>query len=196
MIYGYWQSYKYFHDKTDMIFKMIRLRQIKESIKSEFSRYFDENFDLISMHFRLGDYKLKQDYHPILPYEYYEKSIHYILEKTTDKKKLVLYFCEKEDNDTVFEHIQRLNKQFPSILFVKADDNIPDWKQLILMSCCNHNNIANRSFSWWGAYMNLYDTKIVCYPSIWFGIRFEFGGRSHQEVMKDLYPDEWIRIVL
>ena len=95
MIYGYWQSYKYFHDKTDIIFKMIRLRQIKESIKSEFSRYFDENLDLISMHFRLGDYKLKQDYHPILPYEYYEKSIHYILEKTTDLirwRSLITYY--------------------------------------------------------------------------------------------------------
>ena len=199
MIYGYWQSYKYFHDTRDIIFKLIRLRQIKESVKNEFSRYFesDKDDELISMHFRLGDYKLKQDYHPILPYEYYEKSIHYILDNNIEKetRKTVLYFCEKEDNDTVLEHIQKLNKQFPNILFMKADDTIPDWKQLILMSCCNHNIIANSSFSWWGAYMNLTDTKIVCYPSIWFGLRITIS-RSHDEYMKDLHPDEWIKIVL
>ena len=59
MLYGYWQSYKYFDDMKDKIFQMIRLQQFKDSVKNEYSKYFYENTDLISMHFRLGDYKTR-----------------------------------------------------------------------------------------------------------------------------------------
>ena len=86
MFNGSWQSYKYFHEMKDKIFQMIRLSQMKESVKTEYSRYFDENPDIqyISMHFRLGDYKTKQYYHPLLPYEYYEKAVECIIK--TNKK--------------------------------------------------------------------------------------------------------------
>jgi len=194
MLYGYWQSYKYFDDMKEKIFQMIRLEQFKFSVVKEYSRYFDEHSDIISMHFRLGDYKYKQEYHPILPYEYYEKALDTILEKSREKTR-VLYFCEKEDNSIVLDHIQRLNKKNPEVLFIKVDDDIPDWKQMVLMSCCNHNIIANSTFSWWGAYMNILETKIVCYPSIWFGIRIT-QQKSHDEYIKDLYPDSWIKINL
>jgi hypothetical protein len=178
----------------DKIFQIIRLNQMKESVKTEYSRYFDENPDIqyISMHFRLGDYKTKQYYHPILPYEYYEKALECIIENNKSKTR-VLYFCEKEDNDTVFEHIQKLNKKYKEILFVKIDDSIIDWKQMILMSCCNHNIIANSSFSWWGAYMNTSLSKIVCYPSIWFGPGM-VSKNYHEIYMKDMYPIDWKKI--
>jgi len=189
---GYWQSYKYFDHMKFRLFQMIRLDQLKESVKTEYSRYFDYNIESISMHFRLGDYKSLPEYHPILPYEYYEKSLQYISENTGQKTR-VLYFCEKEDNDIVLGHIQRLNNKMPEILFIKVDDTISDWKQMILMSCCNHNIIANSTFSWWGAYMNLFEKKIVCYPSIWFGLRIT-QARSHDDYMKDLYPKNWIKI--
>ena len=203
MIYGYWQSYKYFDDVKDKIFQMIRLSQLQELVKTEYSRYFDDDYQCISMHFRLGDYKTKPEYHPILPYEYYQKSMQYILDKEKEKEKekgkeketRVLYFCEKEDNAIVLEHIQRLNQLYPRVLFVKVDDTIVDWKQMILMSCCRHNIIANSTFSWWGAYMNISESKLVCYPSIWFGERM-ISHESHHEYMKDLYPEKWMKIIL
>ena len=196
MFYGYWQSYKYFDDVKNDIFKMIRLDKVKESVKNEYIRYFDETSETISVHFRLGDYKSKQEYHPILPYTYYMKSLGYILEHSNENtKKRVLYFCENEDNDTVLEMIQRLNKIYPDILFIKVDDTISDWKQMILMSCCHYNIIANSTFSWWGAYMNYYEKKIVCYPSLWFGQKITYP-KSSDEYMKDLFPIEWKKINL
>lgn len=193
MFYGYWQSYKYFDHLKNEIFKMIRLDKIKESVKNEYIRYFDDSSETICMHFRLGDYKKKTEYHPILPYSYYLKSLQHIFTVSTSMKKRVLYFCEKEDNNTVLEMIKKLNDHFPDLLFIKVDDSIMDWKQMLLMSCCDHNIIANSTFSWWGAYMNDSTKKIVCYPSIWFGVRVT-QARSHDDYIKDLYPEDWIKI--
>ena len=82
---------------------------------------------------------------------------------------------------------------FEDTIFIKVDDSISDWKQLLLMSGCNYNIIANSSYSWWAAYMNTNEEKIVCYPDIWFGPKI-LCNRSHDEHMKDMFPYDWICI--
>jgi hypothetical protein len=71
--------------------------------------------------------------------------------------------------------------------FLKVDDQIPDYDQLLIMSCCSHNIMANSTFSWWGAYLNENPAKIVCYPSVWFG---ELYTHNHLGMM----PVEWLKI--
>jgi hypothetical protein len=144
----------------------------------------------ISMHFRIGDYKKAQHYHPILPYEYYRKSIAHIVSESTDSYDgigpvyTILYFCENQDIDDVDIIVNRLKTDYPTIVFTKASNKISDWGQMLTMSNCQHNIIANSSFSWWGAYFNNNKQKIVCYPSIWFG---EIAGNN----TSDLCPPEW-----
>jgi hypothetical protein len=124
----------------------------------------------------------------MLPYEYYEKSLEMIPSEELSNYN-VLYFCEEEDNEYVNGIIERLKLKFQVKEFIKVDDTIDDWKQLIIMSCCKINIIANSSFSWWGAYFNINDGKIVFYPSIWF-------GPSIQNDVSDMYPDSWIKILV
>ena len=111
------------------------------------------------MHFRLGDYKKLSEYHPIMSTEYYKKSLEYIIEKL-DYTPNVLYFCEDHDIEDVNKTIQLLKNDFPTVEFERASNQLDDWKQMLLMSCCNHNIIANSSFSWWAAYLNA-NTKIA-----------------------------------
>jgi len=148
----------------------------------------------VSMHFRLGDYKHIQDCHNVLPYRYYEMALENVLvdavgEAGEGKAIRVIYFCEEEDNGIVSAVIEKLTGKFgEAFVFVKARDDLADWKQMLLMACCNYNIIANSSFSWWGAYFNRNADKRVYYPSVWFG-----PCLSHN-YMGDMFPDGWKRI--
>ena len=186
LVFGYFQSPLYFDSEKETIFSLIKLLDSKLNVLKEYPQYSPFNSINISMHFRLGDYKEKQDYHPILPYSYYHNSLaHILMNIDVTKKANIFYFCEKEDNDTVSQMIDDLNKVFNGFFFVKVDDTIEDWKQMLIMSNCHHNIIANSSFSWWGAYFNNDDDKIVCYPSLWFGPAASKNNTS------TMFPMEW-----
>lgn len=186
LLYGYFQSYLYFEEKRDILFSLIRLDKHLDSIKSTFAELLSNRPNTISMHFRLGDYKNAPDCHPIMPYEYYQNSLTHILRKNINYT--VLYFCEKEDINDVDLIINRLEIDFENqVEFVLIDDLISDWQQMLLMSCCQDNIIANSSFSWWGAYFNQNADKVVCYPSTWFGKKI-----GHDTT--DLFPPSWTKI--
>lgn len=188
-LYGYYQSYKYFIEYYDNICKLIDLKNIKLDIKNKYQKYFN-NKNLVSLHFRLGDYKFKQDYHPIMKLEYYIDSINFIINKTNITNLTILYFCEEVDNNIVDNNIIKLNNIFNDVKFLKVSDDIIDWEQMLIMSNCEHNIIANSTFSWWGAYFNDNENKIVCYPNEWF------GKKVMQRNMSDLFPLEWNKIKL
>ena len=187
MLYGYFQSYKYFQDNFSTICKLINLEVMKNNVldKLNLSKSYFNN--TISMHFRLGDYKKIPDFHPISTYEYYEKSLEYIETKIPRQTFNVFYFCEDEDLDEVLLKVNKLIDKFQNYTFIRGDNKLEDWEQLLLMSCCEHNIIANSSFSWWGAYFNSNVNKVVCYPSKWF-------GQSANIDTKDLCPSQWIKI--
>jgi hypothetical protein len=189
LLFGYFQSYKYFEEEEQTIYDMIDLSKQQEIIKTEFRELLDDEFHTISMHFRLGDYKDIQDRHPIMPIDYYQFAILEIMAKYNATKPIkIIYFCEKEDNNDVDYTVNVLKILFDFIVFEKADDEIPDWKQMILMSCCQDNIIANSTFSWWAAYLNQNKEKIVCYPKTWFGPVIKHNTT-------DLFPDTWHKII-
>ena len=145
----------------------------------------------ISIHFRLGDFKHLSHVHPIIPVKYYINALSNIISKYPEQKFKVYYFCEEEDNNIVKEtYISPITKIFSSLTFEKVNDKLSDWKQIIFMSCCKHNIIANSTFSWFGAYFNTaISDNIICYPMTWYA-----GETASKVDTSDLFPTKWIKI--
>lgn len=184
---GYFQSPKYFYQYRDTIFKMIKLDANKNNVYNKCPLEYE---NIISLHFRLGDYKKIQDFHPIMTLDYYKKAIECILEKSIPTPKTILYFCEDDDIEEVEKKIQELKLSFLfDIEFVRGGQGLEDWEQMLQMSLCKYNIIANSTFSWWGAYFNTNpkNEQIVVYPSIWFGPKAKHDT-------KDLFPNNWIPV--
>lgn len=187
-LHGYFQSYKYFQSTYETICRLIELDKQKEKLLITTYLNADPLNNTTSMHFRLGDYKKLTKIHPILSNEYYKDALEYlIMHDQPVGIKHVLFFCEDEDTDEVFETINNLQTYFPDIIFERALNSMQDWEQMLLMSCCKNNIIANSSFSWWSAYFNTNINKRVCYPKKWFGDEV-----THDT--SDLCPPEWIAI--
>lgn len=184
ILVGYFQSYKYFEKHFSAICRLINFEQQQDKFKCL------ELNKTISMHFRLGDYKHLKHFYPIMSVEYYKNSLQYIISKTQKTDHIIIYFYENDDRDDVLQTIQQLKVEFPECVFQQADpkNNVSDWEQLLMMSCCQHNIIANSSFSWFGAYFNQNPDKIICYPKQWF---CDYGAHI---ITEDLFPNEWIKV--
>jgi hypothetical protein len=187
LIYGYFQSEKYFKDQFEMICRLIGLEKLKQSVLDTLSLNKDDLNNTISMHFRLGDYKKLADFHPIATPKYYENALNHFNNKFPETNFSILYFCEDADINDVQITIKNLENIFPNYKFTRGTNTLSDWQQMLYMSLCRHNIIANSSFSWWGAYFNANANKIVCYPSVWFGQTANIDTR-------DLCPSEWIKM--
>ena len=195
---GYFQSYKYFQNEFSKIYDMIGFGGMKDDVIKKYdtlSRVMVEDDNSISIHFRLGDYKGRIDWHPILEVEYFKKSLDSILKRVRPDKDInVFYFCEEEDNDYVYYLVDEIRRHFShsnwkhlDCIFHHIPSEISDWEQLLLMSICRHNIIANSTFSLWAAYLNTNPSKLVCYPKEWFGVR-------NLSKTTDMFPESYIKI--
>ena len=183
-LHGYFQSYKYFEENYDKIIDFLDFPSKIITVREKYSKYIKVN--TVTMHFRIGDYITRPDFHPIVPVEYYNKAINHIKSQGVNIEN-ILYFGEAVDEKKINDNISQLKLVHPEITFIRCDYEVEDWEQLLLMSCCQHNIIANSTFSWWGAYFNSNPEKIVCYPSVWF------GPRANND-LTDLFPEKWNKI--
>lgn len=134
----------------------------------------------VGIHIRRGDYLSEINnwaYGDICTAEYYRNAILYF-ERTIKDCKFVFFSNEIE---WVKEHYQRENA-----LYIESDifEDYHDWYDMYLMSICKHNIIANSTFSWWGAWLNQNEDKIVIAPKKWVNTCD----------YKDVYPKGWICI--
>jgi hypothetical protein len=187
-LFGYFQSYKYFEENSSRIIKLLNIEKCKIIISKFANLNINDQTKTVSIHFRFSDYKLLKDVYTLLPYEYYKNSILF-LNNIIQEPYQILYFCEETDIEEANIIIDNLKKEFPNLVYKKCSSKLKDWQQLLLMSCCKYNIIANSTFSWWAAYLNNHESKIVCYPYSWFGPKKSTNNTN------DLFPDNWNKIL-
>lgn len=174
---GYFCNEKYFLKIKDIILNDFKLkkRYEKHIPKNLNKAIIDSNS--VSIHIRRGDYvnsKETNKFHGLLDIDYYYKSINLIKSKINNPK----FFIFSDDIDWCKANI---NFNETELFFVSKLKNYQD---LILMSRCKHNVIANSTFSWWSAWLNKNNNKIVLAPKKWLAI----NGLDYS----DLIPKSWI----
>jgi hypothetical protein len=192
---GFFQSYKYFDLYINQITEIIGLDVLRNEVLKQYPIFYPETEHTISIHFRLGDYKKLQCYHPIMPWGYYKTAIEHIVNTKKlyrSHKRIVVYcFYEAEDDDIVSEYINKLKQNIShTIDYRKVNYITDDWKQMLVMSVCDDNVIANSTFSWWGAYFNPSPDKIVCYPDAWYGHQLYYIQTT------DMFPSSWSKMYI
>lgn len=176
MLQGYFQKPLFFEKYYKEIYDLLDIDEKKNQVLEKIKEFDNE---YTSLHFRVGDYKKYKECHLILTYDYYKKAIE------TIKSKKFLYFYEDEDIDYITSIIQRLEKELNVEFISSKKFELCDWEEMLLMSLCKHNIIANSTFSWWGAYFNSNKNKKIVYPEKWFGFYEDMNGR---------FPNSWIKI--
>ena len=184
-IIGTFISYKYFNHNREYILKLLDFNtKIKKKILYKYKNIFD-NYITISVHIRRGDFikKLYLKKWCLLGVDYYKNTIDLLLDKFKNKNLYFLFFHEDEESKQWIMNnlIQLINNYNYKLLSNLAHEDI------ILMSLCNHNIIANSTFSYWGAYFNNNNNRIILAPSSWKYNETELDNNKR-------YPPSWIII--
>ncbi len=176
---GNWQNEKYFKDIDNIIRKDFTLKN-KSNNYIKLANQILNTDNSISLHVRRGDYvhnKKTNEYHGICSLNYYKKAINIIASKIN----LPTFFVFSDDIKWVKKNIKT---RYP-IVFISGN-YLKDYEELILMSKCKYNIIANSSFSWWGAWLNNNPDKVVIAPKKWF--------QAATRINDNPCPENWIKI--
>ena len=175
LLNGYWQSELYFKDYTQEIRKIFNFSKQLDKKNSLVANEINQN-NSISIHMRRGDYLLKtNNNHNVDLKEYYLTAI----EKTAKFFDNPKYFIFTDDPLWVAKNFT-LNYSFTVVDINRGKDSFYD---MHLMSLCKCNIIANSSFSWWGAWLNNKEDKIIYAPKNWF--------KNKSICTDDLIPNSW-----
>ena len=175
---GCWQSYQFAEMYRQELQKDYKFKEKKDNKLKKMINQITK-INAVSIHIRRGDYlQFPELYGNICTEKYYETAIEYINKRVETP---VFYFFSND-----IEWVKEIYKKVSKAVFVQENmfEDYEDWYDMCLMSWCKHNIIANSTFSWWGAWLNRNNDKIVIAPQKWI---------NGTEVL-DIYPKEWIKI--
>lgn len=161
---GFWQSEKYFKDIRRVLLKDFTLKKETDSFL-KYKRLIAKT-NSVSIHIRRGDYlkrAVTRKYHGVLNLDYYRRAMELIVKRVKNPRFFVF-----SDDPTISDFSGLTNSE-----------------ELILMSFCKHNIIANSSFSWWGAWLNKNPSKVIIAPKRWF---------RKERTESGIVPQGWIRV--
>ena len=166
---GYFQNERYFKHNRDLILQKISLSyEDKLYLTKKYPRLQGEK--TVSCHLRRGDYNVLEHIYPSLHKQgYYERALAAFEDYAVFVFSDDIGWCKE-------------NLKIDNVVFVHEKDYI----DLTAMTMCEHNIIANSSFSWWGAWLNQSKNKRVIAPERWF-----HDGHC---VGQQIVPEGWTRI--
>ena len=152
---GYWQNELYFSDIRELLLRELSPNNSMNDLSFAYLNSIKKS-NSVSLHVRRGDYLNLKNIN-VLNVDYYMKAAEHI-RKNVEKPT---FFIFSDDLEWCKSCLTFLGD---CIYVERTQTEIDDLK---LMSFCQHNIIANSSFSWWGAWLNQNPNKTVIAPKGW-----------------------------
>jgi len=179
MFYGYYQSYKYYDNCKNEFVNFLKFKnehmdfaqQKYEEFKSKY------NLPIANIHYRRTDYlgNSENAWGNLHTEGYYTKADESI---TND----CVYIVFSDDINWCKENT-KFNK---NVEYCDWDE----YKTLAFMTLCDINIIANSTFSWWGAFMNKKNPRVIS-PGTWYGPKMTSNGYNGYD---DIVLPSWDKI--
>jgi len=178
LLVGVWQVESYFKDIKNLIEREFVFKKPGDKINLALIEKIN-NCNSVSIHIRRGDTLASNNPFGFINYtSYYHNALDY-----ADKNiESPYYFVFSDDMQWVKE-----NLKITHCTYVDNNTGKNSYVDMYLMSLCKHNLIANSTFSWWGAWLNKYENKIVVMPEKWLMRDYHPEG---------IFPAEWVKIKL
>lgn len=168
-LHGFFQSLKYFEHCQDEVRHWIRLKETP--------------IERVGIHIRRGDYLQYADRFPTLTENYIEKAIDYFI--SIGYNSFIIFsddikWCKEFFGNWIYYNCE-----------VSFSEGRNEFEDMSLLASCEHQIIANSTFSWMAAWYNTNKNKIVVCPSAetWFG-----PANNLKDKTFDLLPEKWIQI--
>jgi len=155
---GNWQNVGYFPDEGFLRNEFMFKRELDE--KNENVLKDIQGSNSVSIHVRKTDYIEMPGYFFQADWmNYYGMAVNHVARSV--KERPLKFFVFSDDVEWCRKNLMI------EATFVENNQK-EGWKDMLLMSNCKHNVIANSSFSWWSAWLNKNPGKIVVTPKRWY----------------------------
>jgi hypothetical protein len=185
---GYWQSEKYFTSIATPLRKMITPSQPLDPKNTDLVAEVRSS-DSVAVHIRRTDYNASSFFRP-MDLDYYRRAFEAIQAKIGNPR----YYIFSDDIEWSKQQLAGLQ----NASFVNHNTGDNSFKDLLLMSACRNQVIANSTFSWWAAWLNDSPDKTVVAPQTWFHQTYldkkepVYPCRYYNT--RDLIPQGWTRL--
>lgn len=153
---GNWANYRYVDAVRPILLKEFVLREPMSDAGREILKQ-QEASTSVSVHIRRGDYLQHQHKFVLLTEDYYKQAIQILRERTGNPRFFVF-------SDDITYVQQTYGELFGEDAVYVSALHLSDVEELVLMSHCKHNIVANSTFSLWGAWLNQNPNAIVVAP--------------------------------
>lgn len=176
-IEGFWQCERYFADIREKILDTYRFPAFESGAQREYAEQIRSG-GAVSVHIRRGDYLNYPKYQGICTLDYYKKAMAYFRGLLGER---VRFYIFTDDIPWAEE-----NFAMPDCRLVRGNIGADSFRDMQLMSLCEHHIVANSSFSWWGAWLSRNPGKQVIAPECWM------NGAPEEEAA--IIPESWMRM--
>lgn len=173
---GVWESFHYYEHAREML-RHVYAPPAPNGYNAKMLKELQE-CESVGIHVRRGDYNSDPEFGGICDEDYYQRAIKEIL---ADGKRHIFYvfsndlkWCKETLETWVGDS---------KVVYVTENRGDNSCWDMFLMRCCQDLIIANSSFSWWGAFLNTRNGRVVA-PRKWV----------NRDCDVDIWDPKWIRL--